>query len=80
MLTNTYEINQDRIYLAGFSGGGRVASIVAAEYPHIFKDAIYTSGVNFWNKIASRNIEQIRRNAYVFRFQVLKFTEIYTLR
>ena len=66
MLTNTYEINQDRIYLAGFSGGGRVASIVAAEYPHIFKGAIYMSGVNFWNQNASRNIEQIRRNAYVF--------------
>ena len=66
MLSNTYEINQDRIYLAGFSGGGRIASIVATEYPHIFKGAIYMSGVNFWNKKASRNIEQIRRNAYVF--------------
>lgn len=65
-LSEDYQLAGDRIYLAGFSGGGRVASIVASEYPNLFTGAIYMSGVNFWKTKSSANVERIRLNSYVF--------------
>lgn len=61
-----YNIDRDRVYLSGLSGGGRVASIAAPEYPHIFSGAIYNCGVNFWGKETPTRLEQVQNNRYVF--------------
>ena len=61
-----YKINADRIYISGFSGGGRVSSMVAVEYAPIFKGAIFNSGVNFWGKDKPRNYDEIKKNYFVF--------------
>jgi hypothetical protein len=62
----TYKIDESRVYLSGFSGGGRVASIIAPEYSHIFGGAIYICGVNFWGKRKPKQMEEVRENRYVF--------------
>lgn len=66
LLQATYAINTDRIYISGFSGGGRVASMVSTSYPQIFKGALYNCGVNFWQDINSEQLETIKENRFVF--------------
>ena len=66
LIQQKYQLNVDRIYISGLSGGGRVASIVATEYAHMFKGAIYNCGVNFWNNKGPNEIELIKQNRFVF--------------
>jgi len=47
-----FRIDPKRIYIAGFSGGGRVASMVALSYADIFTGAIPICGVNFYADLA----------------------------
>lgn len=61
-----YEIDRERIYLSGLSGGGKMASMVASDHPQLFKGAIYNCGVNFWGEQPPRQFELIKRNHYVF--------------
>lgn len=66
MARKTYRIDSSRVYVSGLSGGGRVASIVAPEYAHIFNGAIYNCGVNFWGSREPKRIERVQANRYVF--------------
>jgi predicted esterase len=61
-----YRIDASRVYVAGFSGGGRTASAVAPKYPQIFRGAIYICGVNFWNSSEPMELDRVRDNRYVF--------------
>ncbi len=61
-----FTIESSRVYLSGFSGGGRVASLLASDYPHIFKGAIYNSGANKWFNMTPEKLELMKNNRYVF--------------
>lgn len=61
-----YSINSNRVYISGLSGGGRIASMVATQYPQFFKGAIYNCGVNFWNDVSEEQLNLIRENRFVF--------------
>lgn len=61
-----FRIDASRVYVSGFSGGGRAASALAPEYPQIFKGAIFICGVNFWNSREPKELDQVRQNRYVF--------------
>lgn len=61
-----YETDAGRVYLTGFSGGGRVASMVAAEFPSLFRGAIFNCGAVFWRTETPDGLDQIRNNHYVF--------------
>lgn len=61
-----YNIDPERIYLSGLSGGGKMASMVATDHAHLFKGAIYNCGVDFWDKHPPKRYEQIKQNHYVF--------------
>lgn len=61
-----YEIDKRRIYISGLSGGGKTASMVATDYPHLFRGAIYNCGVEVWDVDLPRRIEQMRQNRFVF--------------
>ena len=51
-----YKINPKRICVGGFSGGGRVASMVGMAYPDVFTGTLCVCGVNFYtNVIAGGN-------------------------
>lgn len=64
--SQNYEIDKDRIYLSGFSGGGKMASIVSIDFAHLFKGAIYICGALHWEKDPPNLFEQIKANRYVF--------------
>ncbi|MDG1707310.1 MAG: prolyl oligopeptidase family serine peptidase [Emcibacteraceae bacterium] len=65
-LQDNYAIDTERTYISGFSGGGRVASIAASQYPSIFKGAAYICGANFWNNISNEQLHQLKDNRFVF--------------
>ena len=66
VINRSYQIDNQRIYLSGFSGGGRVASMMAADYPEIFKGAIFNCGADYWGDDEPERLDLIRTNRYVF--------------
>ena len=48
-----YKIDTNRVYVAGFSGGGRVASMVGIAYADVFTGTICICGVNFYTDISA---------------------------
>ena len=61
-----YNIDPERVYLSGFSGGGKVASMVAIDHPHLLKGAIYNCGVKFWDQHPPGQPGLVGQNHYVF--------------
>lgn len=66
VLGQQFRIADDRIYVTGLSGGGRVASMLASQFPEIFSGAIFICGVNFWEEEPQPDLERIRKNRFVF--------------
>jgi predicted esterase len=46
-----YNIDPNRVYVAGISGGGRVASITAFHHSDVYDGGIFINGANFWQNI-----------------------------
>jgi len=46
-----YSIDPERIYIAGYSGGGRVASALALLYPDVFRGGAYFFGSNYFRNV-----------------------------
>ncbi len=61
-----YVTNPARIYVTGLSGGGKMASMMATDYAHLFKGAVYNCGVEFWDRHPPRRFEEIKQNRFVF--------------
>jgi poly(3-hydroxybutyrate) depolymerase len=67
LINARYSIDSSRIYLSGFSGGARVAGLVAAAYPQVFKGQIYVGGAEFWDsEPVPARLELMQQNRYVF--------------
>ena len=75
-----YRIDASRVYVSGFSGGGRTASAVAPEYAQIFTGAIYICGANFWDGRKPKRLDQVRENRYVFLTGKADFNRMETRR
>lgn len=58
--------DDSRIIISGFSGGGRVASFLASQYPDAFTAALYICGVDFWKKSRQPKVERLTQNRFVF--------------
>ena len=43
----TFELDPARMYISGFSGGGRMASTVMALFPQVFTGGLYICGVEY---------------------------------
>ena len=52
-MTRRFNIDPARVYVSGFSGGARTASMVAVAYADLFSGAIPLCGVNFYTEIPS---------------------------
>jgi predicted esterase len=62
-----YEIDGERIYLSGFSGGARVSGLLAASYPGVFRGAIYIGGAEIWGpEEKPPNLTAMQNNRYAF--------------
>jgi pimeloyl-ACP methyl ester carboxylesterase len=47
----TYPVDPERVYVGGYSGGGRMASSLALLYPEVFTGGVYFMGVDFYRAI-----------------------------
>src|SRR5882672_1231 len=61
-IQNRFNIDPKRIYISGFSGGGRVASMLALAYADLFTGGIPFCGVNFYLAIPSEPGRMWARN------------------
>jgi hypothetical protein len=59
-------VDSSRISVSGFSGGGRVASMLAVQYPEVFSGAVYICGVNPWQESLSPRVDELVQNRFVF--------------
>ena len=66
VLGQHYLFDVEHINVAGFSGGGRVASKLASQYPEAFTGALYICGVDFWKKNQTPKVERLLQNRFVF--------------
>ena len=65
-LAQQHSFATDHIIVAGFSGGGRVASKLASQYPEVFTGALYICGVDYWKKDQTPRVERLLQNKFVF--------------
>jgi predicted peptidase len=61
-----YVTDETRVYIAGFSGGGKVASRVARDFASSFTGAIFIGGVLPGDGDEPADIDIMRANRYVF--------------
>lgn len=67
VLGERYAVDEARVFLAGFSGGARVSGLLAAQYPSLYRGAIYIGGAEPWeSETPTANLERMRDNRYVF--------------
>jgi len=69
-----------RIFVSGFSGGGKVASLLATQYPEVFTGAIYICGVYFWKEDQTPNVGRVLKNRFVFLSGSKDFNRMQTRR
>jgi len=73
-ISGNYEINPQRTYISGMSGGGQIATIASSIDPDLFQGGIFLCGVNPWSERdpdpwaqdPPENLDTIRNNRYVF--------------
>jgi predicted esterase len=65
-LAQQHAFAADPMIISGFSGGGRVASLLSTQYPEVFTGALYICGVDFWDEKRLPDIERLVQNRFVF--------------
>ena len=60
-----YEVDERRLYLSGFSGGARVASMAVIDNADIFRGGLFFCGADLWHLEESPNVERMKKNRYV---------------
>ena len=50
-LSALYPIDPERVWVSGWSGGGRVASALAVLYPEVFHGGLFVHGCNFYREV-----------------------------
>jgi hypothetical protein len=66
VVAENFEIDADRIYVSGFSGGGKAASIAAIHFSDLFTGAIYICGAEFLSDFSPTRLTRAMSNRYVF--------------
>ncbi|MBT5845064.1 MAG: hypothetical protein HOH86_00545 [Verrucomicrobiales bacterium] len=61
-LKQRYNVDPKRIYISGFSGGGRCASMLGVAYPDVFSGAMPFMGVNFYKDVTAQSGKKFRLN------------------
>lgn len=52
-MKSRYNIDPERVYVSGISGGGRISSMLGVGFPDLFKGGIYVIGCNFYKTLQS---------------------------
>jgi predicted esterase len=64
-LRELYDIDDKRVYVSGFSGGARVASMLGVTYADMFTGAIAFMGVNFYTDIVTLDKTEVFEARYI---------------
>jgi hypothetical protein len=66
LIESTMAVDTRRRYIAGMSGGGRIASQIITRFPRHFTGALYIVGADFWTRSEESLLPRIAANRYVF--------------
>ena len=66
LIRNSYTVDDSRLYITGFSGGGRMASILIHRYHQLYKGALYLCGVNHWEDLPKSDVDAMLQRQHVF--------------
>lgn len=81
VLARDYVLDAERIYVAGFSGGGKTASRVSSAKPAMFRGGIYIAGAEMWDSNSPPpKLNLIKENRHVFLTGSNDFNEMLTRR
>jgi len=50
-----YRIDPRRVYVGGYSGGGRIATALMLFYPEVFRGGLFVYGVDFYRRVSVPN-------------------------
>lgn len=50
-----YNLDERRIYVGGYSGGGRISSVLAVVYPEVFEGGFYLFGCDYFKPLPMRD-------------------------
>ena len=64
-LRELYDIDDKRVYVSGFSGGGRVASMLGVTYADMFTGTIAFMGTNFYTDIVTLDKSEVFEARYI---------------
>ncbi|WP_395749282.1 alpha/beta hydrolase family protein [Prosthecobacter sp.] len=70
-LRNLYDIDDQRVYVSGFSGGARVASMLGVTYAEMFTGTIAFMGVNFYTDIVTLDKTEVFEARYIPHDEIL---------
>ena len=66
LIKNTYDIDESRLFLSGFSGGGRMTSYLMQRFSHLYTGAIYICGVNYWDELPKEPKTRLKQRGHAF--------------
>ncbi|HRH96830.1 MAG TPA: hypothetical protein PLB55_12890 [Prosthecobacter sp.] len=64
-MRDLYDIDDKRVYVSGFSGGGRVASMLGVTYADMFTGTIAFMGTNFYTDIVTLDKTEVFEARYI---------------
>ncbi len=64
-MRDLYDIDPSRVYVSGFSGGGRIASMLGVCYADMFSGTIAFMGVNFYTDIVTLDKSEVFVAGYI---------------
>ncbi len=65
-IADRYAVNRERVYIAGYSDGGKVANLVQAADPVMFSGGLYICGALFWRGEDPDKFDKVLENRHVF--------------
>lgn len=70
-----FQVDERRVYVAGFSGGGRVASMLGVAYADMFTGAASFMGVNFYTDLPSADGKKLYPPQFIPDDEVLEIAK-----
>jgi len=70
-----FQVDERRVYVSGFSGGGRVASMLGVAYADMFTGAACFMGVNFYTDLPSADAKKLYPPQFIPDDEVLEIAK-----
>lgn len=74
-LRNLFNVDDKRVYVSGFSGGSRVASMLGVTYADMFTGALCFMGVNFYEPTFDKDKKEVFQARYIPNQEVLELAK-----